>query len=105
GTPLFMAIEALIAPRDVEFAHMPSHDLKLILYVILYICTFTEGPNWSVCLDFDIPESLHIRTWFSNDSLQTIGDCKIGHMSQPEQTIIPGLTQYWEDFIPYTREL
>ncbi|KAF8228498.1 hypothetical protein L208DRAFT_1291280, partial [Tricholoma matsutake] len=81
GTPPFMAMEALIAPMDVKFAHLPSHDLKSILYVILYICTFAEGPNRSVHLDFDIPESLHMKTWFSNDSLETIGDRKIKHMS------------------------
>lgn len=100
-----MAIEALITPKNVEFAHLPSHDLESILYVILYICTFTQGPCQSLRLDFDVPESLYMKSWFSTDSVDVIGFRKVGHMSRPEQTIIPGFTKYWEDFIPYALEL
>jgi Fungal protein kinase len=103
--PPFMAIEALITPKNVEFAHLPSHDLESILYVILYICTFTQGPCQSLCLDFDVPESLYMKSWFSTDSVDVISFCKVGHMSQPEQTIIPGFMKYWENFIPYALEL
>ena len=38
-----MAIEALACTG--HFEHAPHYDLELILHVIIYICTFTNGPN------------------------------------------------------------
>ncbi|KAF8800195.1 hypothetical protein BYT27DRAFT_7263094 [Phlegmacium glaucopus] len=45
GTLPFMAIKALLAEGNDKYAHLPRHDLESILYVILYICTFTKGPS------------------------------------------------------------
>ena len=63
-----MAIEALIADRNDNFAHFPHHNLESILYVILYICTFTNGPN-SPQLDFETPDALAMKSWFTTDTL------------------------------------
>ena len=99
-----MAIEALIADKNENFAHLPRHDLGSILYVILFICTFTKGPNIPRS-DFETPDNLNMKTWFSTDPIMAIGGRKIAHMCQPERTIIPGFTEYWEDFRPFALEL
>ena len=99
-----MAIEALITEGHEDFAHHPRHDLESILYVILFICTFSKGPNLSR-QDFETPDTLKMKGWFSTESQQVIGFRKVAHMCQPERTIIPGFTEYWEDFGPFTLDL
>jgi hypothetical protein len=99
-----MAIEALIAEKNESFEHLPRHDLESILYVILVICTFTKGPNIPRP-DHDTPDTLSMKTWFSTAPIQTIGLIKTGHMCRPERAIIPGFTEYWEDFGPFALEL
>jgi hypothetical protein len=97
-----MAIEALLA--DDDFEHHPHHDLESILYVILYICTFTEGPN-KARLDFNTPDTLAMKAWFTTDTLREIGSRKLADMSKPISRIIPGFTWYWKDFAPFALEL
>ena len=104
GTLPFMAIEALITDRNDNFAHFPHHDLESILYVILYICTFTNGPN-SPRLDFETPDALAMKSWFTTDTLTAIGHRKVANMCQPERRIIPGFTAYWNDFAPFVLDL
>lgn len=54
-----MAIEALLAFNR-KFVHKPQHDLELILYIILYICTFVWGPSLLLYeLDVHTLESLY----------------------------------------------
>lgn len=104
GTPPFMAIEALVAERNGDFAHLPCHDLESILYVILFICTFTKGPNLPRP-DFETPDTLFMKSWFSTEPLKTIGYRKIAHFCKPDHSIIPGFTEYWEDFGPFALDL
>lgn len=104
GTPPFMALEALLAERNDEFAHLPCHDLESILYVILFICTFTKGPNLPQ-LDFETPDTVSMRAWFATDTIKAIGCRKLADMCRPERTIIPEFTEYWRDFGPFVLEL
>jgi hypothetical protein len=97
-----MAIEALLG--DDNFSHLPRHDLESILYVILYICTFTNGPGLPR-LDFETPDTLNMKTWFTTDTVKIIGCRKVGHMCQPERNLISGFTEYWKDFTPFALEL
>jgi hypothetical protein len=99
-----MAIEALISEQNQNFDHRPHHDLESILNVILVICTFTKGPNIPRP-DFETPETLNMKTWFSTEPLKLIGFRKIAHFCRPEHLIIPGFTEYWEDFGPFALEL
>jgi len=99
-----MAIEALVADKNENFAHLPCHDLESILYVILYICTFTKGPDVPRP-DFETPDTLNMKSWFSSGPLKSIGFRKIAHLCKPEDSIIPGFTEYWEDFGPFALEL
>jgi hypothetical protein len=98
-----MAIEALISPKE-DFAHLPRHDLESILYVILFICTFTKGPDVPRP-DFETPSTLKMKDWFSILPLKEIGDRKISDMCQPKVSIIPGFTDYWADFGPFALDL
>ncbi len=102
GTPPFMAIEALTCTE--YFEHAARHDLESILYVIIYVCTFTNGPN-SPRTGNQLPKHLAFRSWFKNDGMTSIGTSKIGHMTYPELEILPGFTEYWSDFAPFVLEL
>ena len=99
-----MAIEALLAEKKDKFAHFPHHDLESILYIILYICTFTIGPS-RPRLDFNMPNTLNMKNWFTTDTLKIIGGRKVADMCQPERNIISGFTEYWKDFTPFVLDL
>jgi hypothetical protein len=97
-----MAIKALTCTG--HFEHTPRHDLESFLYVIIYICTFTNGPN-SPRTENQLPKHLSIRAWFKNDGTSSIGTSKIGHMQRAEHEILPGFTEYWADFAPFILDL
>lgn len=99
-----MAIEALLAERNEKFDHLPCHDLESILYVILITCTFTKGPCFPRP-DFETPNMLNMKTWFSTEPMKNIGFRKIAHMCKPDDEIIPGFTECWEDFGPFALDL
>ena len=102
GTPPFMAIEALTCTG--HFEHAPRHDLESILYVIIYICTFTNGPNLS-CTENQLLKNLAIHSGFKNNGMSSIGTSKIGHMQHAEQEILPGFMEYWTDLAPFILDL
>ncbi len=105
GTPPFMTIEAFLA-IDRTFVHQPQHDLKSILYIILYICTLVRGPGLPLLeLDATHHVSPPICTWFCNDAIRKIGYHKLAHLQRPELTILPYFTPYWCDFTPFVKDL
>ena len=87
-----------------HFEYAPHHDLESILYVIIYICTFTNGPN-SPCTENQLLKNLAICSWFKNDGMSSIGTSKISHMQHAEQEILPGFTEYWTDFALFILDL
>ena len=98
-----MSIESLIT-KDPEFTQKAHHDLESFLYIILYICTFTNGPG-SV-LSKEVPASTPMRLWFNNTAHpSTTGFLKAGHMLRPDITIFPYFTGYWEDLKPFVLSL
>ncbi|KAF8808616.1 hypothetical protein BYT27DRAFT_7337634 [Phlegmacium glaucopus] len=94
GTLPFMAIKALLAEGNDEYAHLPLHDLESILYVILYICTFTKGPGLPQ-LDFETPDTVSMKAWFITESIKAIGSRKLADMCQPKHTLILGFKEYF----------
>jgi len=98
-----MAIEALCSAEK-HFNHLPCHDLESMLYVIIYICTFTNGPN-SLRPFSQLPEDLAIRSWFKDVNIASIGTTKVGHMECAAREILSGFTDYWTDFAPFVLEL
>ena len=93
-----MAIEIL---EKSDTNHHPRHDMESILYVIIYICTFTDGPNL-----IRRKGNQDICAWFEEDkSLQDIAQKKMIHMLWARDHILPGITEYWRDFAPFLQEL
>jgi hypothetical protein len=97
-----MSIESLIT-RDPNFTQKACHDLESFLYIILYICTFTNGPG--LVLSKEVPTSAPLRAWFSKNHPSTTGFLKAGHMLHPDISILPYFTGYWEDIKPFVVKL
>jgi hypothetical protein len=98
-----MAIEALMRFHGV-FIHKPRHDLESILYIIIYLCTYMEGPA-AIKSAAATPTSLHLNRWFTTDDLKGIGVLKMGNITSADYTIICDFTPYWADFVPFIREM
>ena len=101
STPPYMAIEALLRINP-KFVHKPEHDLELILYIILYMCTLVQGPGLPLRIP---PASLPMCSWFNNGEGRDIGYRKLAHLQCYHTTIIPNFTPYWRDFAPFVEEL
>jgi hypothetical protein len=98
-----MSIESLIT-KDPEFTQKARHDLESFLYIILYICTFTNGPG--LVLSKEVPTLSPMRSWFNNTAqASATGFLKAGHMLRPDLSIFPYFTGYWEDLKPYVLRL
>ena len=100
-----MAIEALVNYGK-PFIQRPNHDLESLLYVILYVCTYTTGPG-TMRKDTDIPKtmSLPLSHWFTKQYVKEIGRSKAGHMLMAEDTMLSKFDEYWADFTPFVGEL
>ncbi len=96
-----MAIEALLGIHP-KLVHKPEHDLESILYIILYMCTFFQGPG----LPLDTPRlSLPMRSWFNNNDSREIAYLKLAHLECYDIAILPNFAPYWHDFAPFVEEL
>jgi hypothetical protein len=96
-----MSIESLIT-RDPEFAQKACHDLESFLYIILYICTFTNGPGLVLA---KVSPAIPLRSWFVKTHPSAIGFLKAGHMLRPDISILPFFPGYWEDMKPFVEEM
>ena len=99
-----MSIESLIT-NDPDFTQQAHHDLESFLYIIIYICTFTNGPNNSI-LSKEVPDTCPLREWFKKTpQASSTGFIKAGHMCRPDISILPYFTGYWEDMRPFVKDL
>jgi hypothetical protein len=98
-----MSIESLIT-RDPNFTQKACHDLESFLYIILYICTFTNGPGL-VLSKTQVPATAPLRSWFINTHPSATGFLKAGHMLRPDISVLPYFTEYWEDMKPFVVEM
>jgi hypothetical protein len=99
-----MAIEALINFGK-PFKHEPRHDLESLLYVILYMCTYTTGPGIMRKVANVLAITIPLGRWFKKEYVKEIGRSKIGHMGTFEDAIISKFDEYWADFVPFVRDL
>jgi hypothetical protein len=97
-----MGIECLLGDKS-TFTHKPHHDLESILYVILFICTFTKGPDL-MRTEF-AATNIPFHDWSTTKDLRELGHLKIYHMTSVESSIISKFTPYWDDFVPFVRDL
>jgi hypothetical protein len=98
-----MSVESLIT-RDPNFTQKACHDLESFLYIILYICTFTNGPGL-VLSKTQVPATAPLRSWFNKTHPSATGFLKAGHMLRPDISILPFITGYWEDMKPFILDL
>ena len=98
-----MLIESLIT-KEPNFIQEACHDLESFIYIILYICTFTNEPG--IVLSKEVDGSAPLHTWFNKaHHFSTTGYLKAGHMLRPDIAILPYFTGYWEDMKPFVLEM
>ena len=96
-----MSIASLLnLPTD--FIYLEVDNLESILYTILVVCTYTNGP---AMLCFSIPEeqSIPMNRWFYESSQKELAHWKDNTLSYFRKHIEPRLPKYWNDFAPYLK--
>ena len=85
-----------------NFIHSEVDDLESILYTILAVCTYTNGP---AMLCFSIPEeqSIPMNRWFYESSRKELSCRKDNTLSYFSKHIESRLPKYWNDFAPYLK--
>ena len=98
-----MSIESPIT-KDPGFTQKACHDLESFLYIILYLCTFMNGPG--LVLSKEVPNKTPMHSWFNNNAHpSSTSYIKAGHMLCPDLSNFPYFTEYWEDLKPYVLRL
>ena len=96
-----MATEALLRTNP-NLVQKPEHDLESILNIILYMCTFFQGPG----VPLDSPHlSPPMCSWFNNNDSKEIGYLKLSHLECYDTAILPNFAPYWHDLAPFVEEL
>ena len=85
-----------------DFIHSEVDNLESILYTILAVCTYTNGP---AMLRFSIPEeqSIPMNRWFYKSSQKKLACQKDNTLSYFSKHIKSHLPKYWNDFAPYLK--
>ena len=52
-----------------------------------------------------IPWNLSMHLWFNNCDIRQIGFHKLAHLDCHDFAILPYFTPYWQDFIPFVKDL
>jgi hypothetical protein len=85
-----------------NFVHSEVDDLESVLYTVLSICTYTNGPGILRC---PIPQeqSILMNRWFHESSPNTLAIWKDSTLTYFSKHVEPCLPKYWEDFTPYLK--
>jgi hypothetical protein len=94
-----MSIEVLYSAQNGAIKQKPCHDLESIFYVILYICTFYDGPGLEG--KREVADTMPINTWFGGDmAFPEMGDLKYGQVAHFEDRFLDNIQPYFRDLIP-----
>ena len=52
-----------------------------------------------------LSDGAYLRGWFNNSSPSVTGFMKAGHLLRPDITVLPYITEYWDDFKPFILKL
>ena len=91
----FVSIKLLISQKAVY--HKPEHDLELIFFVFIYLCTNLSGPKVAHTVS-ELREfkSLPMASWFNPAvSLQRLGSDKMSTIMLFNLCILPYFTKYF----------
>jgi hypothetical protein len=87
--------------------HAPADDLESLLYILLGICHFTDGPYGQVrvpCTDDE--KNLPMCLWYDTSMDRgVLGRLKSIHLLGFDQDIKPKISPYWSPFTPYLKKL
>ena len=78
----FMAIETLITINQ-DFIQTAQYDFEPFLYIILYVCTFTNEAD-VVLSDSQIHKRAPLHLWFTKVHPLAISFLKAGYMLHPD---------------------
>jgi hypothetical protein len=102
-----MSLQSLKVPADTDFIHTPGDDLESLLYIMLSICHFTDGPCGQVREPIkDMDKVLPICAWYeAAETGHWLGRKKSIILETFDEDIKPKLSTYWAPFAPYLRRL
>jgi hypothetical protein len=96
GTAPFIAIELLLFGSS----HRVAHDIESLFYVLLFICTHLGGPNNTIrsppLYGTSCKHPSVMKNWLCSTNLVELGFMKFSHMVFFEDTILPGISPYFE---------
>lgn len=94
-----MALDALKWDVASDFTHQPKHDLESLFYVLITLCTYTNGPG---CLRSSIPGvnelSVCLNEWFTTHDHHVLARHKGAQLSSFDEYVLRRLPPYWNDF-------
>ncbi len=92
-------------PTQRSFTHCAAHDLEALLSTIITVCNYTTGPGGQLRTPVKGDEDIPINSWFTKEKIRELACNKSIHLEGFDQTILPFLPPYWEDFAPYLQRL
>lgn len=108
STELMEALSLATSPSDSPtFTHELRHDLESVLYIIFFICIFTNGPCSLSYKDGKIRNGkvCPLDDWFKKDPWETLVRTRTGGLVRFHPDIIGAVQPYWNDFIPFLQRL
>jgi len=87
-----------------NFIHSEVDDLESVLYTVLSVCTYTNGPAILRCPNPQ-DQPILMNTWFYESSRGELARRKDSTLSYFGHYIEPCLPKYWKDFAPYLKQI
>lgn len=101
-----MALDALKWNVATNFKHLLQHDLESLFYMLITLCTYTNGPG---CLCSAIPGadelSICLNEWWAIYDHHALACHKAAMLSSFNEFILQCLLSYWDDFHQVLRDL
>ncbi|KAG9318971.1 hypothetical protein JVU11DRAFT_1087 [Chiua virens] len=106
GTIPFMAIDLLqeFTKPSAGFIHTFSHNLKSLIYVLIWICMLYQAPNEICC--HKTAEQTCLKQWASAKTMsdiEALHDQKLGQLLS--KTVFDHFTPYFEPMKPFVAQL
>ena len=111
----YMSIETLRYPLNTPFKYHAGHDLESLLQTMLVLCTYTTGPGGQLLAnpklsaddndDDDDDDGIKLNEWFSLPARNVLAERKAFTLEAYDSFVKPELTEYWQDFSPYLKQL
>ena len=104
GTMTYRSLESLWN-RDEGFVHTPGHVLESLLFKMLSICHFTDGPGDQPRIHTPGEPAIPSSCWFRETHPEELARTKSIHLTDFDRDIDEYLASYWKPFSPYLKAL